>query len=99
MQLKPLQEAEKRLNDHLPIQYLKVLDDSAKHEGHIGGRHGAKHGIVILVSEAFEGKSLVDRHRRVYEILKDLIPARIHALQLKTYTPQEAKTLNLTGEV
>jgi stress-induced morphogen len=47
------------------------------------------HFAVTIVSRAFEGKALVERHRMVYSALDPLM-ARIHALQLKTVSPGEA---------
>jgi stress-induced morphogen len=46
------------------------------------------HFAVAVVSEAFAGKSLVERHQMVYRALTPLMP-QIHALQLKTITPTE----------
>ena len=50
------------------------------------------HFTVTIVSPAFEGTSLVERHRMVYRALESMMP-RIHALQLKTVTPGEAQPL------
>jgi stress-induced morphogen len=46
------------------------------------------HFAVAIVSRAFEGKTLVERHQMVYRALASLMP-QIHALQLKTVTPGE----------
>ena len=40
-----------------------------------------------VLSEAFEGKGLVERHQAVYTTLGDAMRARIHALSLATLTP------------
>ena len=47
------------------------------------------HFSVAVVSDAFEGKSLVERHQMVYRALATLMP-QIHALQLKTVTTAES---------
>lgn len=44
---------------------------------------------VEIVSEAFQGQSLVARHRQVYGIVKEELDAGLHALSLKLKTPQE----------
>lgn len=44
---------------------------------------------VEIVSEAFQGKPLVARHRLVYTLLKEELDAGLHALALKTKTPSE----------
>jgi len=46
------------------------------------------HFAVAIVSPAFEGKTLVERHQLVYAALATLMP-QIHALQLRTTTPDE----------
>lgn len=50
------------------------------------------HNRVAIVSDAFEGKSLVQRHRMVYTALDEELKAGLHALALKTKTPKEAPT-------
>ena len=51
---------------------------------------GGDHFQVWIVSQSFEGKSLVDQHQVVYGVLKDALGSeRIHALALKTYTPEQ----------
>ena len=49
---------------------------------------GGDHFAVTVVSPAFRDKSLVERHQMVYGALSALMP-RIHALQLRTVTPDE----------
>lgn len=49
------------------------------------------HFELLVVSDAFEGKRLVERHRMVYEALGAVVGAEIHALSLKTLTPAEAE--------
>ncbi len=51
---------------------------------------GGDHFEAIVVSAAFTGKGLVERHRMVYTPLREAMMAEdIHALALKTYTPEE----------
>ncbi len=69
---------------------IEVSDDSAAHAGHAGARdHAERTGAVegthfelTIVSEAFAGKSLVARHRMIYELLADLMQSHIHALKI-----------------
>ena len=70
---------------------LVVEDDSAKHAGHSGARPGGQtHFSVRIVSETFAGQGRVERQRRVYAALAELItPTGIHALALTTLTPAE----------
>jgi stress-induced morphogen len=48
------------------------------------------HYQLIVVSKAFQGKGLVERHRMVYSLFGAAVGAEIHALSLKTKTPEEA---------
>lgn len=51
------------------------------------------HFDARIVSEAFTGKSRIEQHQLVYAALGDAIHGPIHALKLKTYTPEAwAKT-------
>ncbi|MFC6835972.1 BolA family protein [Halomarina ordinaria] len=47
------------------------------------------HLAAVVVSPAFEGETLVAQHQRVYDALGDHMTRDIHALELKTYTPEE----------
>jgi stress-induced morphogen len=47
------------------------------------------HLAAVVVSPAFEGVPLVQQHEMVYEALGDHMTTDIHALELKTYTPEE----------
>jgi len=81
---------ERKLTEALAPQRLKVVDDSEKHKGHAGYREGGEtHFRVEVVSAAFSGETRVSRQRRVYQILADELAGGVHALQLKTLTPEE----------
>ena len=55
---------------------------------------GGDHFQVLIVSSAFEGKGLVDQHQMVYGALRESLGnERIHALSLKTYTPEQWQRL------
>ncbi|MFB6193925.1 MAG: BolA family protein [Halobaculum sp.] len=47
------------------------------------------HFAAVVVSPAFEGESIVDRHERVYDAVGDAMTDEIHALEITTYTPEE----------
>ena len=68
---------------------IDLSDDSAEHAGHPGASLGGGHFSLTIVSESFKGQSRIRRHQAVYALLADLIPGRIHALQLRTLTPDE----------
>ncbi len=53
------------------------------------GPHDEDHLAATVVSPAFEGETLVAQHQRVYDALDEYMTTEIHALELKTYTPEE----------
>ena len=50
------------------------------------------HLAAVVVSPAFEGETILDQHERVYDALGEHMTTDIHALELKTYTPEEYAT-------
>ncbi len=50
-----------------------------------------RHFEAVVVSEAFAGKGRVQRHQLVYQTLGERMREEIHALSIKTYTPEEWK--------
>jgi BolA protein len=69
---------------------LDVIDESHRHEGHAGHRPGGEtHFRVYIVSEAFRGKSRIERHRMVNETLAAELEGGIHALAIHASAPGE----------
>ncbi|MDP3334547.1 MAG: BolA family protein [Methylococcaceae bacterium] len=68
---------------------LEIIDNSAAHAGHVGARSGGGHYHVTIVAEAFEGKSMVQRHQLVYSALGDMMKQQIHALGINALSPSE----------
>ena len=77
-----------RLEEALSPQRLEIRDDSHRHAGHEGAKAGG-HYSVTIVAGVFEGKSLVQRHRLVYQAVGDRMQQGIHALSIKALTPEE----------
>jgi acid stress-induced BolA-like protein IbaG/YrbA len=48
-----------------------------------------RHFKAVIVSSAFSGKRLIARHQLVYAALGDRMREEIHALSMKTLTPEE----------
>lgn len=69
--------------------HFEIVDDSAKHAGHRGATSGGGHYLVTIVSQAFEHRDRLDRHRMVHEALGGMIGDEIHALGLVTRAPSE----------
>lgn len=68
---------------------LELIDDSALHAGHEGAKSGGGHYRLRIVSRIFSGKSTVVRHRLIYDALGELMRHKIHALSIKSFTPEE----------
>ncbi len=76
----------------IKVTLEKALPGSAIEVQDLTG--GGDHFQVWIVSRSFEGKSLVDQHQIVYGVLKEALGSeRIHALALKTYTPEQWERL------
>ncbi len=72
-------------------QSLEVLDESHQHEGHAGHRPGGEtHFRVYIVSDAFDGKTRVARHRMINETLSSELAGSVHALAIHAKAPGEA---------
>lgn len=67
---------------------LRVTDESHLHKGHPEAANGC-HLKLDIVSDRFEGLTLAQRHRLVYETVGDLPGQGIHALSITAQTPQE----------
>jgi BolA family transcriptional regulator, general stress-responsive regulator len=67
---------------------LEIIDDSARHAGHAGAREGG-HFQVVLVAEAFKGRSQLERHRLVYAAVAPLMGQGVHALSIVARSPEE----------
>jgi BolA protein len=68
---------------------IEIIDNSQAHAGHAGAQSGGGHFHVIIVSEQFDGKSLVQRHQLIYKALGDLMKKEIHALGIEAFSPTE----------
>jgi acid stress-induced BolA-like protein IbaG/YrbA len=59
----------------LPCEHVQVLGEDGQHFE------------AVVVSTAFVGKRMVQQHQMVYQALGDRMREEIHALSLRTYTP------------
>ena len=72
---------------------LLVRDQSHLHAGHPGARDGKGHFAVEIVSMSFAGQSRIERHRRIFDSLDEMMLTDIHALQIDAKAPNEANSL------
>ena len=77
------QQVEEMIKSQMPDAQVKVEDLTG----------GGDHYQVSVVSSQFAGKGLVKQHQLVYGALKQAMSTEaIHALALKTYTPEAWQT-------
>jgi BolA family transcriptional regulator, general stress-responsive regulator len=71
-------------------QSLEVVDESHQHAGHAGHRPGGEsHFRVYIVSDAFRGKTRLERHRMVNAALSGELAGGVHALAIHASAPGE----------
>ena len=80
-----------RLTEGLRPDALEVIDESHQHAGHMGSRPaGETHFRVRVTAAAFAGRSRVDRHRAVNDLLAaEIRPGGVHALAIEARAPGE----------
>jgi BolA family transcriptional regulator, general stress-responsive regulator len=86
-----------KLQAALAPSSIEVIDESHKHATHAhaverrgtAGGVGGTHFRVKVVSETFRGKSRVDRHRDINQLLKTEFESGVHALAIDAKAPGE----------
>ncbi len=73
------EDIETLIRSGLPQATVRVVDQ-------VGD---GNHFQAVVVTAAFAGRSLVERHQLVYGSLRGAMADRIHALSIKAYTPDE----------
>ena len=81
-------EIKDRLQKNMHLEHFEIKDFTGRHLNH-KLHEGGFHLEAIIVSKDFEDKGVIDRHRLVYESVGDLMKHEIHALSMKTLTPDE----------
>ncbi|WP_417346165.1 BolA family protein [Ferrimonas sp.] len=80
------QAIEAKVSQALAPTHLEVINESHMHRT---PKDAETHFKVVVVSEEFQGKRLLARHRSINDLLQAEFEAGLHALALHTYTPQE----------
>ena len=79
-----------KLREAFAPESLDVTDESHLHEGHAGHRPGGEtHFRLYIVSPAFKGKSRVERHRMINQLLSVELAGGVHALAIHASVPGE----------
>lgn len=76
-----IKQIRQRLQEALAPSALDILDEGDQHIGHAG--EGQGHYRVRIASQAFAGKTPIQRHRLVYDAVDDLMGHGIHALAIE----------------
>lgn len=83
---------QKLLDTFSPVE-LEIHNESHKHAGHAGMKglpvNGETHFDIVIVSDAFKGRSRVERHRMVNSALADELAGPVHALSIRAKSPDE----------
>ncbi len=72
--------------DVLKPHYCEIVDESSKHASHTGGTTES-HFRVKIFSAAFIGKSLLEQHKMINNLLADELTSGLHALSIDTKKP------------
>lgn len=83
---------ERSLKGEFSPTHLEITNESYMHNVQPGSE---SHFKVVIVSDAFEGKTLIARHRAVNALVK-MDENAIHALALHTFSPEEWSQQNDT---
>lgn len=75
-----------KLQSQFKPTHMDIVNESFKHNVPKGSE---SHFKVVIVSDQFEGKSLVERHRMVNHCLGEELKQSIHALSIQAKTPSQ----------
>jgi stress-induced morphogen len=85
------QSIREKLTEAFEPEALEIINESHRHTGHAGSPGtGESHFAVKVVSSAFAGKSRLERHRMVNDVLAEELSGNIHALALSALSPEES---------
>ena len=77
--MNPLDEVSELIRNQLTDAEVKVADMTGTLD----------HLEILVVSDAFKGKVLIDQHQMIMDILKDSLKEKIHAVKIKTMTKEK----------
>tara|TARA_B000000441_G_C21603400_1_gene267212 strand:- start:396 stop:650 length:255 start_codon:yes stop_codon:yes gene_type:complete len=78
------EKIEKKIFQELKPTRFELIDESHLHAGHVGARpEGETHFRLSISAQELSGKSLLDKQRRIYKILKEELEGPVHALSIE----------------
>ncbi|QCI17854.1 BolA family transcriptional regulator [Buchnera aphidicola (Acyrthosiphon lactucae)] len=81
-----LEKIKKCLTSKINISFIKIYDDSLFHNH---PEKGFTHLRILIISNNFINKKLIDRHRLIFSVLSKTLKKNIYSLTLNTYTLNE----------
>lgn len=84
-----------KLNDTFQPQHVEIINESHMHNV---PKNSETHFKLVLVSDMFNKKSPIQRHRLVNESLRDELAGPIHALSIIAKTPDQWKQMMIDGK-
>lgn len=83
------EEIHARLAEAFAPTRLAIINDSAKHSGHMGDDgSGESHFTIEIEAAAFADMNRLARQRAVIATLGDIVGQRVHAVAIKASVPQ-----------
>ncbi len=82
--MNPLNEVKELIENNLPGSQVQVGDMTGTMD----------HLEILVISDEFKGKMLLDQHQMVMDILKESLKEKIHAVKIKTITKEKFDTTN-----
>ena len=80
----------RKLQQAFAPETLEVVNESHRHAGHASSPGtGESHFTIKVVSQSFAGKTRLERHRMVNEVLAEELAGKVHALAITALAPEE----------
>jgi BolA family transcriptional regulator, general stress-responsive regulator len=80
----------RKLQQAFAPETLEVVNESHRHAGHASSPGtGESHFSIKVVSRSFAGKTRLERHRMVNEVLAEELAGKVHALAITALAPEE----------
>ncbi|NIH16518.1 MAG: BolA/IbaG family iron-sulfur metabolism protein [Buchnera aphidicola (Periphyllus lyropictus)] len=76
----------KKIKNQIKIKKIKITNQSSVHKNL---KKKYSHFKIIIISNYFFRKEILERHRTIYNILSKEIKNKIHGIELYTYTEKE----------
>ncbi|MDA0938823.1 MAG: BolA family transcriptional regulator [Proteobacteria bacterium] len=90
---KAIKQIKDSIKDIISVEYLEVKNLSSIHVGHLGndgrGYLGVTHLEIVIISNDFQGRDLIKRHKTINNALAYYLKSGLHSVSIRAYTPVE----------